>query len=179
MDNKHHPEDIRAEYSAITSYHTSLVTSRFTIAGLYVAAIGFIASAVLSNGATDFAKIFGSLFAIWLTICLWILELRSRCLYGNVAHRGIEIEHEYWGLKGQSWYRGFFSRQYKEPPSQDDQEKNKVPPQPAPDAPRLGWARKPLPEAISKYVSHSMGLDLLYAGSAVFWFGIIIYTLID
>lgn len=111
-------DDVQSEYAAIVEYHGSTVSSRFTIAGLYVAAIGFIASAVLEKDTTWGARAMGSLLALWLTACLWVLELRSRALYTNLAHRGIDIEHRRWGLVGREWYAGFFSRQYKEPPSE-------------------------------------------------------------
>ncbi|MBM3212678.1 hypothetical protein FJZ33_10685 [Candidatus Poribacteria bacterium] len=174
-NNKYKFEDIRSEYASIVNYHTSLVGSRFTIAGLFVAASGFLISAIFNKDASWLMRLGISTLALWLTICLWILELRSRCLYNNVAHRGIEIEHRYWGLTGKEWYSGFFSRQYKEPPTLDDKAEE-IPPRPEPDRPRLGWAKKPLPLFISKRISHSMGLYLLYAGSGVFWIIVLIIS---
>ena len=128
------PEDTRCEYEAVVGYHSSLVNSRFTIAGLYVAAIGFLASAVLTN-STWFTRVVASALAWWLTACLWILELRSRSLYWNLAHRGIDIEHRHWGLVAEQWYDGFFSRQYKEPPVKVEDKPN-VPELPGHDRPR-------------------------------------------
>lgn len=159
-------EDIRSEYAAVVEYHNSTVSSRFTIAGLYVAAIGLIASAVLDKDATWVARAAGSLLACWLTVCLWIIELRCRALYTNLAHRGIDIEHRNWGLVGSEWYVGFFSRQYKEPPNQSQEG---VPERPGLDCPKIAWMKKPLPEKWSHYISQSWGFDLLYAGSLVFW----------
>ena len=45
------PEAVRSEYEAIVEYFDSIVKTRFTISGLYVAAIGFIASIVLKEGS--------------------------------------------------------------------------------------------------------------------------------
>lgn len=162
------PDDIRSEYAAVVEYHGSTVSSRFTIAGLYVAAIGFIASAVLDKDAVWLARAGGSALAWWLTFCLWILELRSRALYTNLAHRGIDIEHRLWGLVAQQWYEGFFSRQYKEAPTAH-LDKPGVPPQPGWDRPKIAWMKKPLSEKVSRFISHTWGFDLLYAGSWIFW----------
>ena len=162
-------EDTRAEYSAVVGYHTAIVNSRFTVAGLYVAAVGFLAGAVFGKDTSAVARIAGSGLACWLTLCLWILELRSRALFTNLAHRGIDIEHRYWGLtEGEDWYCGFFSRQYKEPP-QGELDKDGLSRRKKPDRPTLGWAKKPMRESLSRFISHSLGLDLLYAGCGIFW----------
>ncbi len=161
-------EDIRQEYSAVVGYHSFLVNSRFTIAGLYVAAIGFLAGAVLANDTTWITRACGSALASWITLSLWIIELKSRALLTNVAHRGIDIEHQYWDLVNNKWYDGFFSRQYKEPPKHD-YENDKAARYMEPDRPIFGWFKKPISHKFAKYISHSMGLDLLYAGSGVFW----------
>ena len=164
----HDPENIRAEYAAIVAYHSSTVSSRFTVAGLYIAAMGFLASVVLHKDTPWLTRAAGSALAWWLTICLWILELRSRALYTNLAHRGIEIEHKHWGLIDEKWYSGFFSRQYKEPPT-DKVLKQRVPEKPSLDRPKIAWMKKPLSEKVSRFISHSWGFDLLYAGGGVFW----------
>lgn len=165
----HKDEDIRTEYSAVVDYHTSIVNSRFTVAGLYVAAVGFLASTVLGKDVSTVARLAGCGLACWLTLCLWILELRSRALFTNLAHRGIDIEHRYWGLtEGEDWYAGFFSRQYKEPPPGEPEEGG-LSRRKKPDRPSLAWAKKPMPTSLSRFISHSMGFDLLYAGCGVFW----------
>lgn len=161
-------ENIRQEYSAVVGYHGALVSSRFTIAGLYVAAIGFLAGAVLAKDATWAARAGGSALACWLTLSLWILELRSRALFSNIAYRGVDIEHNHWKLVEEKWYDGFFSRQYKEPPNYE-QDNEALARRLEPDRPRFGWSKKPISITLSKYISHSMGLDLLYAGSGAFW----------
>lgn len=108
------PEERLAEYNAIVDYTTSIVKSRFTVAGLYVAAIGFVAAAVFNNTyITWWPRFAASALAIWFTICLWILELRNRSLLGYLALRGVDIEQRYWNLTGKERYNGFFSRQNK------------------------------------------------------------------
>ena len=84
-------ENARCEYAALQSYHDTIVNSRFTIAGLYVAAIGFMANAVFSKDATDGGRAAGSLLATWLTLCLWVLEARSRAILATVGRRAVEI----------------------------------------------------------------------------------------
>jgi len=160
------PDNIRTEYESVVEYHGSTVSSRFTIAGLYVAAIGFIASAVFAENATWLARVVGPALAWWLTVCIWILELRSRALYTNLAHRGIDIEHRHWGLVAEKWYDGFFSRQYKEKPTEEADKAN-VPPRPGRDRPKLFGIK--LSEQTSRIITHSWGFDLLYAGSLFFW----------
>ena len=78
-------------------------------------------------------------------------------------------------MNGTKWYLGFFSRQYKIPPQNftDD-----IPPKPDPDCPKLGWAKKPLPKSISKHITQSLGFDLLYAGSGLFWTIILILSVL-
>ncbi|OOO01903.1 MAG: hypothetical protein USCGTAYLOR_01915 [Chromatiales bacterium USCg_Taylor] len=171
------PDDARAEYQAVVDYHASIVSSRFTIAGLYVAATGFVAAAVFAADTTWWARFGGSAFALWLTVCLWILELRSRALFTNVAHRGIDIEHRCWGLVDGDWYAGFFSRQYKEPPAADPNGPEELHRRSEPDRPRLAWASKPMSIRLSRFISHSMGLDLLYAGGLLFWGALLVRAL--
>ena len=167
---KYGADEARAEHRACVDYHTALVNSRFTIAGLYVAGMGFIAAAVFGPDITWDFRAAISLLACWLSICLWILELRSRALFTNIAHRGIQIERNHWGLVGNSLMVGFFSRQHKLPEafsiSSPSDEPRRRTPDPVTLAFRLG---NPLSMRLSSLVSHSMGLDLLYTGGLVFW----------
>lgn len=162
------PDEIRAEHRACVDYHTALGHSRFTVVGLYVAAMGFIASVLFrADTAWDF-RAASSLLACLITFCLWVIELRTRALFTNIAYRGIEIERRYWGLVGKDLCSGFFSRQYKLP--EDFREPN-LPDEPRrsdPDCPRFGWGTQ-LSKSLSRYVSHSMGLDMLYGSGLLFW----------
>ena len=162
-------ENARCEYTALQSYHDTIVNSRFTIAGLYVAAIGFMANAVFSKDATLGGRAAGSLLAGWLTVCLWVLEARSRAILVSLANRAIEIEHRVWGLVGESWYSGLYSRGYKVPPTEAEAEAQEAPQHPGPDQPRVAWAKAPVPKPLAWYVSHSWGFDLLYPGTGLFW----------
>lgn len=164
-------ENLRMEYSAVVNYHNDLVKSRFTIAGLYIAAIGFVAGAVFKENSTLIGQLVGSMFACWIALCLWIIELRSRMLYTTCAHRGKDIEHRYWKITGPDWYKGFFSRQYKNEPEKDEEQyAGNVPKNPGYDRVRIAWMRNKLPESICKYISHSWGFDLLYPGTGLGWF---------
>jgi len=159
-------DDLRAEYAAVVSYHTALVVARFTIAGLLTGGSAILAAAALSPDRSSAVKAICGAFAAWLTICAWILELRSRALYRNIALRGIQIEHEQWGLTGKQWYAGFFSRQYNiEPPA--DCAGEATPSKPGPDVPTA--FRQPLPAKLAGWVTHSMGFDLLYVGELILW----------
>ncbi len=165
--NEHDPEDIRTEYKMLSSYHQSLVNSRFTIAGLFVAATGFLIGAFVNNDISLINRMLISGFGCWLTLCIWVLELRSRSLFTNIAMRAVDIEHKHWNLVGHEWYSGLYNRQYKIPIEQTNnidylRRQN-------PDRPSFGWTKQPIPESISKYISHSIGFDLLYFGSETFW----------
>ena len=172
-------ENLRMEYSAIVNYHNDLVKSRFTIAGLYIAAIGFVAGAVFKNDSTLIGQLVGSMAACWIAFCLWIIELRSRMLYATCAHRGKDIEHRYWKLTGPDWYKGFFSRQYKNEPEKDEEQyAGNIPKNPGYDRVRIAWMRNKLPESICKYISHSWGFDLLYPSTCLGWFVIFIVSIV-
>ena len=178
------PEDIRAEYSALVTYHTSLVNGRFTLAGLFVAGLGLLGGAVLRNDVPPRAKVLGATLGLLLTVCLWILELRTRSLFASLAMRGIDIEHDHFGLTGRNWYSGFFTRQYAvwsrqykvtPDPSRSDPD---VPPLPGPDRVFVVFLLgRPLPNWLCKGITHSLGLDLLYAGACLFWAFVILWYL--
>lgn len=176
MREKVHAEDIRTEYTALLTYFNFLVNTRFIIAGLYITGNGFIVSTLAKGDILMFFRIAGSVLAIWMTLCIWILELRSRCLFKNLAMRGIEIEHDEWELKGHRWYSGFFSRQYKIPPNKDEDKTNVQDEKPPPDCPSLIFLPK-FPPNVSKYITHRLGLDFLYAGGIIFWLFILFYSL--
>ena len=161
------PDEIRAEHRACVDYHTALVNSRFTVIGFYIAALGFLGGSVFKEDIEWSAKATVSFIAVWITFCIWIIELRTRALFTNIVHRGIEIEREYWKLGPMS---GFFSRQHKLPADIEvNITQNSKHRMNDPDQPFLGWSKNPLSKKLSRYVSHSMGLDLLFSGLLVFW----------
>ena len=138
------PEDVRAEYTALSSYATTVVTFRFTLLGFYLAATGLIIGGVLSKEKA--ALLLG------LSVALWFMELRNRSLLANLAERGMQIEREHWGYRGKRAYEPFFSHQNKARPK-DDLEAGAPPP---PDYPRVWkWTVK-IP------ISHTQAFDLTY-----------------
>lgn len=178
-------DDIRAEYNAIVSYHTALVNSRFTVAGLFVAGLGLLGGAILRPDVPPRAKILGAALGLLLTFCLWLVELRSRALGGDIAMRGIDIEHKHFGFTGRDWYAGFFTRQYapfaqqyKIGPLESDSGAG-VPE--SPHSPNrvfiIFLLGKPLPNWLAKGITHSLGFDLLYSGSCLFWAFILLWYL--
>ena len=167
-------DNLRAEYNAIVSYHTSLVLSRFTVAGLLVAGSGFLTPFIFHPDTSNAVRIFAGAFAILFTICVWILELRSRALYENLAHRGMQIEREHWKLDGKYWDDGFFSRQYKFSKQSETNRPDNVP-KPRPDIVRVFRSKEGLPDRASKWLSHSVAFDMLYGGVLLLWILAILY----
>ena len=142
--NKPNPEDVRVEYTALTSYATTIVTFRFTLLGFYLAAAGLIIGSPPSRGKA--ALLLG------LSVSLWLLELRNRSLLDNLSYRGMQIERKYWGYRGLMAYDPFICHQNKKKP-EDDHAAAEPPP---PDYPKVwNWKLK-IP------VSHTQGLDLTY-----------------
>ena len=170
--NQNH-DGLKAEYDAVVSYHTAIVQSRFTIAGLYSAAFAVLSTLEFSTTASLLAKLGVAASGIWITICVWILELRGRSLYTAIAARGIEIERHYWGVDGPNYYKGFFSLQYKRPPAEGESAERipSVPPEPDPVFVSMFFRLKPfrLSSPISLWITQSRGLDLLYFGGLSVW----------
>ena len=144
QENKPAPEDIRTEYTALASYSTTIVTFRFTLLGFYLAASGLIIGSPPSKEKA--ALLLG------LSLSLWFLELRNRSLLENLSHRGMQIERECWGYRGQRSYDPFFCHQNKKKPT-DDPEAGEPP---APEYTRVWNWRLKIP------ISHTQGLDLTY-----------------
>jgi hypothetical protein len=90
--------NLRTEYAAIEAYHRSLIHYRFIIVGAYMAGISFLAKPALEPVARS--AIWACAFALLITVCAWMLELRTRSLYRKLALRGEQIEREYWGYRG-------------------------------------------------------------------------------
>ncbi|MFC1635197.1 hypothetical protein ACFL5Z_10165 [Planctomycetota bacterium] len=47
--DKPDPNDIRSEYAALSSFHNSVVSYRFTLLGFFVAAVGIILSGMFHS----------------------------------------------------------------------------------------------------------------------------------
>jgi hypothetical protein len=174
-----------SEYSAVVGYHTALVQSRFTIAGLYSAALALLLTVEFKAETSLNAKLGIAAIGFVLTLCLWILELRSRSLLSAVHKRGTQIERESWGLGGEKWYHGFFSLQVKKAPEGSEKEKNpNIPKEPPPADPvelSLFFRRKPFtfPPNIALWVTHSRGLDLLYLSGTLIWIILVVRRIIQ
>jgi hypothetical protein len=96
------PENLRAEYQALSAYFNIITTIRFTILGALLAAVALISG----HGVT---RLDGVGIAI-AGAMLWQMELRSRALSRNMATRAVEIERSGWDL---GVLEGFYSRQWK------------------------------------------------------------------
>ena len=138
-------ENLRTEYSALSSYFATVITFRFTTLGFYLASIGLIVGDTFSD-----AK---ALLLIVLSVILWVVEWRNRTLFANLGQRAMQIEREHWGYRGERAYDPLFSHMFKTPPEKD----SKAGERRGPDYPRVfgKWTLK-------WKVSHSVALDWLF-----------------
>ena len=97
------PDDIRAEYAALTAYGRQVVNFRFTLLGFFLAAAGLVL------GGQDVAGPKALLIA-FIALVLWMLELRNRALLMDLDERAIYIERHYWHL---GEHEGFVSCQHR------------------------------------------------------------------
>jgi hypothetical protein len=157
MSEEYEKNDLLAVYSAVVNYHNNLVHMRFTVAGLYLAASGFLVGALFNGRDWCGTKLSVTLLGLVLTAIAWLLEIRTYQLLENLGNKGNEIETKL-QLGG---VQGFFSLMSKQP-----------------IFPRLPFIKIHLtrcPKFIRYVVSHSLGLDLLYLCVAVFWVFILLY----
>ena len=145
---------VQTEYEAICANLNQLASFRFTLIGFYVAAMGLMSSA--SPGREKF------ILMLWISVCFWILELRNRGLHTNMSDRGMQIERNYWGYRGKRAYEPFISRWRKEKPANDPEADE--PSELSKDSVKLFVWKAKLPG----FVSHSLGLDLLFSGAIVY-----------
>jgi hypothetical protein len=136
-------ETLRTVFDAIVDYHNNMTQTRFTIAGLYIAATGFLASSWFSGSVRKEFFILIPIVGFFFTVICWLLEFRTRHLLDNVGRKGIAIER----LLGVR--RGFFARMETQPYS------IKLPF----DGPKIRYT-----------VGHTLSLNLLYAITSIFWF---------
>ena len=151
-------ENLRTEYAALASYFGTVVTLRFTILGLYVAAVGLVIS---SEKTDERAK---GLILLGLTVPTLILELRNRSVYRALVLRGIQIE-SHWGYRDQRAFQPFYQRMSgnRDDLQAVDVSLCNVPPPPRVPTRFLLWER-PLPEKtwLLRAISHTFGIDLLF-----------------
>jgi hypothetical protein len=143
-------DDVRAAYTAVVDYHNNLVHMRFTVAGLFLAANGFLASGFFQSSVCALARAALPVLGMVVAAICWLLEVRTYQLLENLGKRGHDLE-ESLGLQHS---QGFFSLM----------EHQSI-------APRLLLTRLRLPanRVVRYLVSHSFGLGLLYTLIGLFW----------
>lgn len=144
-------QDRRTEYSALSSYFKTVVNFRFQTVAFYLAAV----SLILSKWNSAWSTRREAFVLMVVTMSAYMIELRNRTLYNNLADRAIQIEHDVWGYVGETTYYPFFTRMMRpKPPC----------PAPAgvvrpkPDYPKILGIEVPF------QIRHSDGIDLLYLG---------------
>jgi hypothetical protein len=148
-------ENQRTVYKAVVDYHNSLVQTRFTIAGLYIAATGFLASSWFANLRSQRSSAYWLIpvLGLVLTLACWLLEIRTDQLLRNLGSAGEKIEED---LQVEAARRFFALLMH----SQEQQ-------------PWLPFTSIELPKwKIGEkvyIVSHSFGLDILYLSILLFW----------
>jgi len=156
------PDDIRTEYSALSNYFNTVVTFRFTTLGFYLAALALI----IGSGAT----IGKSLLLIIITISLYLMELRNRALYKNLADRGMQIERKYWKYTNEKHYDPFYAHMMKEELPKEDNET--IPSKPNEDEAKILGQKVP-----GSFIRHSWALDILYLGVGLYAMVQLIYLI--
>ena len=149
-------EDIRKTYEATVNYHNTLVQMRFAVASFFAAAAAFLVGAAFAESTLLPSRKVILLLGLFVTLIVWLLEIRTYCLLRNLGKIGLEFESKF-KLGGAT---GFFSLM------SNDQ----------PIGIRLPFLHKDLPNGIfvRRVFSHSFGLDCFYLCFVVFW----IYSLI-
>ena len=85
-------EDLSAGYGGIVDYHNNLVQIRFTVAGLSIAADGFLTSAFFQTDSVVLSRIIISILGVVLTFICGMLEIRTFQLLNKLLEGGYEIE---------------------------------------------------------------------------------------
>ncbi len=80
-------ENLRVKYNALEAYINTVVTFRFTTLGFYLAVV-----ALILGGTPSFGKY---LLLDFITIPLYIIELRNRFLKNDLGARAKLIENEW------------------------------------------------------------------------------------
>lgn len=107
-DYKNHRADVRQEYSELSKYFNTVISFRFTLLGFYLAAVGLILKDNISFGK--------AVLLIGISLFIWCLDLRNRTIYYCLTKRGMQIERQIWGYKGNQAYDPFYSAMMKEKP---------------------------------------------------------------
>ncbi len=151
---------LQSIHAALSGMHNTVISARFAVAGLYMAASAFLVTALPTNHTQTFLPAsWIALLGLSLTFALWLLEIRNVCLLENLDSRGQVIEDKF----KHDDSLGFFKLM-------DDQY---VGPR-IPFVPRkVRWSYIPYGEKakpIVRYMfSHSTGLALIYLFGGIFW----------
>jgi hypothetical protein len=150
------PENLRTLYNAIVAYHNDLVHMRFTVAGLYLAGSGFLAGAAFSDSDWPYITIVVPILGFAISLIAWLLEIRTYHLLENLCIRGKGIEKKLKISQGD----GFFNLMVEQPMG-----------------PRVPFSEFRLPpkRIIQYFISHSLGLSLLYSCFGLFWITLLIF----
>ena len=147
-------------HAALGGMHSTIISARFAVAGLYVAASAFLVTALPSDGTLVFITAsWIALLGLSLTVALWLLEIRNVCLLENLDDRGRFIEDEFKSCAS----LGFFHLMANQPIGP------KIPFFPR----KASWSCIPYgkkAKPIMSYIfSHSTGLSLIYLFGVIFW----------
>ncbi len=134
-------------YNAIVDYHNNLVQMRFTIAGLCLAATGFLMNSWFSP-KEPYVGI--PILGIFLTVICILLECRTRFLLNGLGARGIKIETKMNVDEDIAFFKYM--------------DKQDIPE----DLPKI--KEKVFSSTVyKKIVSHTFAIRLLYAGIIIAW----------
>lgn len=147
-------------HAALGEMHSTIISARFAVAGLYIAASAFLVTALPSDGKPAFITAsWIALFGLSLTFALWLLEIRNVCLLENLDDRGQLIEDEFKA----SASLGFFHLMANQTIGP------KIPFFPR----KASWSCIPYGKKakpiVSYIFSHSTGLSLVYLFGVIFW----------
>jgi hypothetical protein len=78
-------------YNAIVDYHNNLAQIRFTVAGIFLATNGFLASVAI-QGQESLIWFVLSFLGVLIAVICWLLDTRNYQLLENLGTRGNEIE---------------------------------------------------------------------------------------
>lgn len=152
-------EQLTAGYSGIVDYHNNLVQIRFTVAGLSIAADGFLASTFFQTDSVMLSRIIISVLGIILTFICGMLEIRTFQLLNELAKGGYRIEKTL-GLKED---QGIFSILMQ----------NQI-------VPRF-VSKPPLGAGIKKnkfILPHTITFGLLYICIFIFWLMMLVFVVL-
>lgn len=143
-------QDLNAGYNGIVDYHNNLVQIRFTVAGLSIAADGFLVSAIFQAGSPLISRILISILGVVLTLICGMLEIRTYQLLNKLLKGGYALEK----IMGLNEEQGLFSILMQ----------NQIVPR------FLGRSSQATTKRWQKFIfSHSVMFGLLYVCIFFFW----------